>query len=269
MALVTGATGHPETSSTISATELGYINGASYLLPDTVTAHKTQINKAEDTLTVWNSRLDRILTDRTASKDTLDGGQLEYETVAGTKIADAAAGDGLLHFPDGTIGVDEYSTVAYPATIATTTDAVYSTGSVLAFEPSADTSGHGVFLGPFTVGEAMVTGQPVYIRPTSGQLRKAEADSVAWKYNCIGILIHGRSQGQTDGYVLTSGIYRNDTGYGWTKGDILYLSADPTTTLGLTTTVPTGANTGVIIIGKALTDDCIQIKISDVVIRGS
>lgn len=161
----------------------------------------------------------------TDALDLSDGDILNVGEIAVDKVdADGAAlalGDG-----DETVAVDSSG-------YAITTSGAIEYGA----KDDTDAAYDGVVV-TMTVDSgagSSAVGQAYHV-DTDGELVDADNDADA-TVPCIGIAIES---GVGAKKILMHGRLTNDA-WGWTAGDILYLSGDPTTTTGLTTTPPAGA----------------------------
>lgn len=107
-------------------------------------------------------------------------------------------------------------------------------------QPASDHTASGL-IANMIVGETLAIGQVCYIKSSDGRCYKADSDNATpILMPAVCIALEAGSAGDTKKF-LFHGFFRDDT-YAWTVNAILYVSGDPTTTGGLTATVPTGAN---------------------------
>lgn len=112
----------------------------------------------------------------------------------------------------------------------------------------ADDSTSGI-VASFTAAESLVYGDVCYIN-SAGKMAKADADAIATS----GAVAIARQTLSTDdtGSFLLNGIIRDDSGYAFTVGGLIYLS---TTAGGITQTAPSGTDDVVQVLGVAINAD--------------
>lgn len=121
----------------------------------------------------------------------------------------------------------------------------------LSLTTSVDDLGYSGNTCSFTAGENITAGQLVYIK-SDGKIWKTDADAIA-TMPAIGLAPAAISSAAS-GVVLLFGIYRNDTLFNWTTGNILYASG---TAGAITATAPSGTDSVTQPVAIALSADII------------
>ena len=119
-------------------------------------------------------------------------------------------------------------------------------------EPTSNQTGNGITVEDVAAGENVGVGEVVYLK-SDGEWWRTDADAEATAKGMLGIALETKTDG-VNMKTMLKGFYRDDTAFGWTAGDVLYLS----TAIGnLTATAPSGSGDIVRVVGYAVTDDLI------------
>lgn len=100
-------------------------------------------------------------------------------------------------------------------------------------------------------GEDLVITDVCYIK-SDGKMGKADADAIATSSAVF--LSTATIANNATGTFLAWGLFRDDSGFNWTVGGLLYLSTTPG---GITQTAPSGTDDVIQILGVALSADII------------